>query len=50
MIVSVSTIWGDTDVPGQLSAIDSAVESATAAAAGGRPYVFRQVVIGVLSS
>jgi acyl-CoA thioesterase-1 len=34
MIISVSAVWGDTEVPGQLSAIDSAVESATAAAGG----------------
>jgi acyl-CoA thioesterase-1 len=33
-IVSISAMWGDTDVPGQLSDIDSAVENATIAAGG----------------
>lgn len=34
MIVSISAIWGDTDVPSQFGAIDSAVETATAAVGG----------------
>ena len=33
-IVSISAMWGDTEVPGQLSDIDSAVENATIAAGG----------------
>ena len=34
MIVSISAIWGDSDVPEKFSTIDSAVETATAAAGG----------------